>query len=128
MNVKWLRSWLKSKRKHAEESVPPPQEQTQQPLLLLKGRTIQKNVVPVTDMTILETALKHKVDWNSLCKKGTCARCRCHVEAGMPFLSEPNDAEKWRLTKEEIEAGFRLGCQTKVVKIGKITVKHHPYF
>ncbi len=123
--MKWFRKWLKrAPEEHAIEEMADEADR----VLLLKGRAVQKNVVPEPGKTILELALKHKVDWYYNCTRGTCARCRCYVEAGAEHLSEPNDAEKWRLTEEEIEEGYRLGCQAKVVRAGETTVTHRPYF
>jgi len=94
----------------------------------LEGRTVRRTVKPVIGITILQLAEQHKVDWNSNCRRGTCARCRSKVLEGMEHLSEPNEAELARLEPEEIEQGYRLGCQAKIVSEGKISVKHAPYF
>ncbi|GIP37483.1 hypothetical protein J31TS4_07630 [Paenibacillus sp. J31TS4] len=94
----------------------------------LKGRRVTKEVEPETGMTILELALKHDVDWGFSCSRGTCARCRCLVEEGAEFLSEPNDREWDRLDEEELEEGFRLGCQTAVIGMGPVKVRNKPYF
>lgn len=97
-------------------------------IVSLTGRTIQREVKPVIGASILQLAEKNKVDWNSNCRRGTCARCRSKVLEGMEYLSEPNEAEIARLEPEEIEQGFRLGCQAKIVQAGKVVVKHSPYF
>jgi len=94
----------------------------------LAGRTVRRTVKPTVGVTILQLAEQHKVDWNSNCRRGTCARCRSKVLEGMEHLSEPNEAEIARLEPEEIEQGYRLGCQAKIVREGKIVVKHAPYF
>jgi len=114
----------------------PPQEQSHDNLaeveigegIELTGRTVRRTVKPVVGATILQLAEQHKVDWNSNCRRGTCARCRSKVLEGMEHLSEPNEAENARLEPEEIEQGYRLGCQAKIVREGKIVVKHAPYF
>jgi 2Fe-2S ferredoxin len=94
----------------------------------LAGRTIRRTVKPVIGASILQLAEQHKVDWNSNCRRGTCARCRSKVLEGMEHLSEPNEAEIARLEPEELEQGYRLGCQVKIVSRGKVVVKHAPYF
>lgn len=94
----------------------------------LAGRTIRRTVKPVIGASILQLAEQHKVDWNSNCRRGTCARCRSKVLEGMEHLSEPNEAEIARLEPEELEQGYRLGCQVKIVNRGKVVVKHAPYF
>jgi 2Fe-2S ferredoxin len=97
-------------------------------VLELKGRKIQKQVEPERGLTILDHALKSGVDWGFSCTRGTCARCRCLVTAGMECLEEVNEAEEARLEPEELERGFRLGCQAKVKTAGDIVVLHRPYF
>ncbi|WP_347272221.1 2Fe-2S iron-sulfur cluster-binding protein [Paenibacillus sp. N3/727] len=103
-------------------------EETEEQIVELKGRNIQRFVAPVIGLTVLDLAEKNEVDWNSFCKRGTCARCRCHVSEGLEYLSPPNEAEKKRLDPEEIDEGYRLGCQTKLERIGAISIKHAPYF
>lgn len=97
-------------------------------MIRLKGRTVEKTVQVETGMTILDHALKHDVDWGFSCSRGTCARCRCLVEAGMEHLGAVNDAEWDRLEPEELEQGFRLGCQAAVRKDGDVHVRWKPYF
>lgn len=97
-------------------------------LVTLKGRTIERTVMTSIGSSILQLAEQNKVDWSSNCRRGTCARCRSKIIEGAEYLSVPNEAEQARLEPEEIEAGFRLGCQTIVEKEGKIVVRHAPYF
>lgn len=101
---------------------------TEEKLVELKGRNIERQVAPVVGMTILDLAEMNEVDWNSFCKRGTCARCRCHVSEGVEYLSIANEAEENRLDPEEIDEGYRLGCQTKFERIGVVSIKHAPYF
>lgn len=96
--------------------------------VLLRGRRAEREVAPVVGATLLELAEANKVDWLSNCKRGTCARCRCLVTEGMERLSAPNEAETDRLMPEELEQGYRLGCQAKVEQAGRIAAKHAPYF
>lgn len=129
-----FRFWKSREEKHkiVPENTTTPvsvaQESTEEKLVELKGKNIQRHVAPVIGMTVLELAERNEVDWNSYCKRGTCARCRCHVSEGMEYLSLPNEAEEKRLDPEEIDEGYRLGCQTKLDKIGVISIKHAPYF
>ena len=127
--LKWL-----FRKKEADKPGPSQQEtgagaDNASATLELTGRTIHKHVTPVVGSSILELADRNGVDWMSNCKRGTCARCRCHVSAGMEFLTEPNAAELDRLEAEELEQGFRLGCQARIKKSGaKIVAKHASYF
>jgi ferredoxin, 2Fe-2S len=98
-------------------------------MLELKARRIQKTVEAEKGLTILDLALKHEVDWGFSCTRGTCARCRCLVTEGMQYLELPSEAEEDRLEPEELEQGFRLGCQCIIkAQTGTISVTHKPYF
>lgn len=78
--------------------------------------------------SLLQHALKAGVDWGFNCSRGTCARCRCQVQEGGEYLAEPTDAEWDRLGPDELEAGFRLGCQAVVSKPGTIKAVNRTYF
>ena len=91
-------------------------------MIELKGRTITEVVEAEEGMSILDLAIKHKVDWGFSCTRGTCARCRCLVTEGAEFLEEITDAEWDRLEPEEFDEGFRLGCQA-VIKANAGTIK-----
>ncbi|OPA81429.1 ferredoxin [Paenibacillus selenitireducens] len=94
----------------------------------LKGRTIAKEVEIELGKSILDMAVKHGVDWGFSCTRGTCARCRCFIESGAEFLEAPTDAEYNRLDEEEIEAGYRLGCQAIVKVEGSVVAINKTYF
>jgi 2Fe-2S ferredoxin len=96
--------------------------------LQLVGRTITKNVVPELGFSLLQLAIQHHIDWQHLCTRGTCARCRCFIEEGSVHLEEPTVAEHMRLDPEEIEEGYRLGCQAIVKDAGKIIARNKTYF
>jgi 2Fe-2S ferredoxin len=97
-------------------------------MITLQGRSINKQIDSDTGMTILDLALKHDVDWGFSCTRGTCARCRCKIESGADLLNEPTDAELDRLGEDEINQGYRLGCQAEPVKDGEIIAKLETYF
>lgn len=97
-------------------------------MIELIGRTRRKTVRAEPGRTIVELALAADVDWGFNCKRGTCSRCRCLVTAGMEHLNEPTKAELDSLDDEELEQGYRLGCQTKVNSDGTIAVRNKPYF
>lgn len=97
-------------------------------MLDLKGRTIHKTVEEKIGHSILDLALKSHVDWGFSCTQGTCARCRCLIKEGMEYLSEPSGAEYDRLDPEEMDEGFRLGCQAIVRRQGMIIAVNKTYF
>ncbi|MDF2720903.1 MAG: (2Fe-2S)-binding protein [Paenibacillus sp.] len=96
-------------------------------MIELIGRTNRKTVAAVPGKTILEHALKAKVDWGFNCTRGTCSRCRCHVVSGAELMVEPTKAELLSLDDEELEQGYRLGCQAKVKMDGQLVVQNKPY-
>lgn len=91
-------------------------------MIELKGRTIEAKVEAEAGLSLLDLALKHKVDWGFSCTRGTCARCRCLILEGMEHLEEITDAEWDRLDDDEMEEGYRLGCQA-IVKSGAGTIR-----
>lgn len=97
-------------------------------MLNLQGRRTKKSVEPETGWSILDLALKHEVDWAFSCMRGTCSRCRCLVTEGMELLSEPTDEELDALEPDELEQGYRLGCQATIRREGPLTVASKPYF
>ncbi|AOZ91382.1 2Fe-2S iron-sulfur cluster-binding protein [Paenibacillus crassostreae] len=99
-----------------------------EPSLQLIGRTITKTVEPKVGDSILQHAIQHGVDWQHLCTRGTCARCRCLIEAGSEYLEDPTEAEYRRLDPEEFEEGYRLGCQSIVKQVGEIKARNKTYF
>jgi ferredoxin, 2Fe-2S len=97
-------------------------------LITLTGRTRTKAVEPQAGHSLLDLALKADVDWQYNCSRGTCARCRCQIVEGANQLREPTDEEWDRLGPEELDAGFRLGCQALVNGLGRITAVNKTYF
>ncbi len=97
-------------------------------LLTLQGRSITKQVTPRVGKTLLEHALENGVDFQNLCTRGTCARCRCYIESGAENLGRPTKAEELRLDPEELEEGYRLACQAVLNNTGSITARNKTYF
>ena len=98
-------------------------------MINLKGRTVTAEVEAEPGLSILDHAIKHKVDWSFSCTRGTCARCRCLITEGAEFLEEITDEEWDRLEPEEFEEGYRLGCQAIVKEgAGRIAAVNKNYF
>jgi uncharacterized 2Fe-2S/4Fe-4S cluster protein (DUF4445 family) len=71
--------------------------------------------------TILQAAREAEAFIQSVCgSKGTCGKCKVIVEESAKKLSKLTEAERFHLTPQEIEAGYRLACQVKVA--GNVTV------
>jgi ferredoxin, 2Fe-2S len=97
-------------------------------LITLTGRSLTKTVHPQIGQSLLQHALRDSVDWQFNCSRGTCAKCRCVIVEGAELLAESTDAEWDRLGPEEMEAGYRLGCQAIVVKEGNLKAVNRTYF
>jgi uncharacterized 2Fe-2S/4Fe-4S cluster protein (DUF4445 family) len=66
--------------------------------------------------TILEQAREIGIEIGSVCGgKGLCGKCKVIVIEGEDALSPLSDVERDRITDDEIERGYRLACQAKIV-------------
>ena len=97
-------------------------------MLTLKGRTVSKTVDIKVGRTLLDHAITHNIDLGFSCTRGTCARCRCYIEEGRALLNAPTDAEYDRLDEDELEQGYRLGCQAAIVGDGAVRAVNRTYF
>jgi 2Fe-2S ferredoxin len=97
-------------------------------MLKLKNGKKEYLVEPQLDQTIFKIVSEKKIPWGFLCEQGNCARCRTLVVEGYSHLNEPTKEEERRLMSEELEKGYRLGCQLKVVNKGEVTLQFAPYF
>jgi uncharacterized 2Fe-2S/4Fe-4S cluster protein (DUF4445 family) len=52
--------------------------------------------------------------------KGLCGRCKIRVPSGL--VSPPSDAEMRTLSPEDLQAGFRLACQTEVLSSLRVEI------
>lgn len=57
------------------------------------------------------------------CREGQCGTCRVRVMEGMENLNPVEHEEKLVLPEDEINQGFRLGCQL-IIKTGRIALKN----
>ncbi|PIQ46528.1 MAG: hypothetical protein COW04_01660 [Deltaproteobacteria bacterium CG12_big_fil_rev_8_21_14_0_65_43_10] len=65
-----------------------------------------------TGTTLLEAATKAGVYVNSLCGgEGVCGKCRIQISHG---VAPPNARSISFLSREEIQDGFLLACQTEI--------------
>lgn len=98
------------------------------PMIELKGRSVTVTAAAEVGTTLLDLALKHKADWGFSCLRGACARCRCLVAEGSEHLESPTEEEIERLEPEELDRGYRLGCQAKLAGTGTVRAAFKPYF
>ena len=63
--------------------------------------------------TVLEVALKHKVEINHSCEgMGSCTTCRVLIESGLESLPDRSDFEQEHATERNFSNNERLSCQT----------------
>jgi len=87
------------------------------------GRRIEASV----GETLLEAAGNAGVNISSICGgEGLCGKCRVIVRDGKQNLSSPTEMEKRALSREDLTNGFRLACQARVKKKGKIVIEVPP--
>lgn len=74
-------------------------------------------------ITVLEAAKLLGVDLTSICGgQSSCGKCKIVVETGRDSLTAYTEAE-WRLLSEtELEKGYRLACNAKVINSVVVTV------
>ncbi|MBB6674157.1 2Fe-2S iron-sulfur cluster-binding protein [Cohnella nanjingensis] len=97
-------------------------------MITLTGKTLTRETEPKVGATLLQLAQETGVDWLFNCARGTCARCRCQIREGAELLEEATDAEWDRLGPDELDEGFRLGCQAKIAAPGRISAVNRTYF
>ncbi|MFX1314671.1 MAG: ASKHA domain-containing protein [Promethearchaeota archaeon] len=67
------------------------------------------------ERSIYELLLKLNIPIRTICGGlGTCGKCKVLIQKGKEYLSQPTNIEKKFLSKEGIENGYRLACQTKI--------------
>ncbi|MDH4127294.1 MAG: 2Fe-2S iron-sulfur cluster-binding protein [Spirochaetota bacterium] len=54
--------------------------------------------------------------------RGNCGTCKFKLIEGHKFVTPINKTEKFRLTKEELNEGWRLSCQTHAIRDIKILI------
>jgi ferredoxin len=73
-----------------------------------------KVVTAVANSNLLRVSLREKggIPWK--CGGGLCGTCRCLIEAGREYLDAVKTKERKHLTEAELDAGYRMACQTFV--------------
>jgi len=80
-----------------------------------------KTVTVEKGFTISEAAASAKIAIDSPCgREGRCGKCKVIVSA--QNMESPNEAEDRFLSDEELSAGYRLACQTRILGDTTVTV------
>jgi ferredoxin len=74
---------------------------------------------------LLRVSLREKGGIPFKCGGGLCGTCRCKIEEGRDNLDAVKDKERRHLTDAELEDGYRMACQTFIVK-GNVSVSWEP--
>jgi ring-1,2-phenylacetyl-CoA epoxidase subunit PaaE len=76
-------------------------------IVKLDGRTMEFDLAPDSDDTILDAAIKLGADLPYSCRGGVCCTCKAKLTEGKVEM-EMN----WGLEEEEVEQGYILTCQS----------------
>ena len=77
-----------------------------------------------TGITVLEAAMKLGADVSSICGgEGSCGKCKIIVDKGLDSLGPFTESELKYLTKEEMQAGYRLACSITIPKIPQLIIR-----
>ncbi|MBI4285177.1 MAG: DUF4445 domain-containing protein [Chloroflexi bacterium] len=82
---------------------------------------LQQSVECRADQTLLQAALRAGIDIVSFCGGvGTCWRCKVRIMSG--DMSAPTADEAQSLSRQGLDAGYRLACQTYPCSDGKVYI------
>ena len=84
-----------------------------------------KVVTAPENSNLLRVSLREKGGIPFKCGGGKCGTCRCRIEQGIENTDAVKDKERTHLSQEDLENGYRMACQTFVVK-GCISVSWVP--
>jgi ferredoxin len=63
---------------------------------------------------LLRVSLREKGGIPFKCGGGLCGTCKCKVERGLEHTDAVKEKEKRHLSDADLEAGYRMACQTFV--------------
>ena len=84
-----------------------------------------KTVTAEDNTNLLRISLREKGGIPFKCGGGLCGTCRCHIDQGLENTDEVKAKERNHLTEEDLKNGYRMACQTFVVK-GEVSVSWVP--
>ena len=86
-----------------------------------------KRIEAAEGETLLEAANNAGINIRSICGgEGLCGKCKVIVRDGKQNLSSPTRMERKALSKEDLSNGFRLACQARIEKKGRIIIEVPP--
>lgn len=84
-----------------------------------------KVVSAPANSNLLRISLREKGGIPFKCGGGLCGTCRCKVESGLENTDAIKDKERKHLSEADFADGYRMACQTFVVK-GAVSVSWNP--
>jgi ferredoxin len=84
-----------------------------------------KVVTAPENTNLLRISLREKGGIPFKCGGGLCGTCRCKIESGLDNTDAVKDKERKHLTDADLEQGYRMACQTFVLK-GSVAVSWNP--
>lgn len=69
---------------------------------------------------LLRVSIREKGGVPFKCGGGLCGTCRCHIDVGIEHADKVKPKELKHLTREDLDAGYRMACQTFVS--GDVTI------
>ncbi|KKK44702.1 hypothetical protein LCGC14_0597480 [marine sediment metagenome] len=83
--------------------------------IFINFEPISRRVLLTSDSNIYDLLSEISVPIRSICGgQGTCGKCRLLIQTGKEFLIHPTSSEKKFLNQNDLDNGWRLGCQTKI--------------
>jgi ferredoxin len=83
-----------------------------------------KAVTAPENSNLLRVSLREKGGIPFKCGAGLCGTCRCHFDSGREHADAVKPKERKHLTDADIEAGYRMACQTFVS--GDVSISWEP--
>lgn len=84
-----------------------------------------KVVTAPENSNLLRVSLREKGGIPFKCGGGLCGTCKCRIEHGIENTDSVKDKERRHLSQADLENGYRMACQTFVVK-GNVSVSWEP--
>ncbi|KKL53843.1 hypothetical protein LCGC14_2271350, partial [marine sediment metagenome] len=83
--------------------------------IVINFEPISRRVLLTNDNNIYDLLSDIRIPIRSICGgQGTCGKCRLLIQTGKEFLITPTSSEKIFLNPNDLDDGWRLGCQTKI--------------
>jgi ferredoxin len=83
-----------------------------------------KTVTAPENSNLLRVSLREQGGIPFKCGGGLCGTCKCKIEKGLENTDAIKTKERKHLTDEQLQAGYRMACQTFLT--GNVSVAWEP--